>query len=68
MDKISWMAYNEASFQLKMMPSSEFPHTKFSLLINHPRKPQKFHTAKISGYTVTGLYPTTLDTSRSIIN
>ena len=30
-DKISWMAYNEASLQLKMMLSSEFPHTTFSL-------------------------------------
>ena len=36
------MAYNEASFQLKMMLSSEFSRTKFLLLINHPRKPQKF--------------------------
>ena len=42
-DKISRMAYSKASFQLKMMLSSEFPHTKFSLLINHP---QKFHTTK----------------------
>ena len=46
------MAYNEASFQLKMMLSGEFPRTKFSLLIDHPLKPQKYHTAKISGYTV----------------
>ena len=51
-DKISRMAYNEASFQLKMMLSSEFPRTKFLLLIDHPRKLRKFHTAKISGYTV----------------
>ena len=51
-DKISRMAYNEASFQLKMMVSSEFPCTKFSLLIDHPRIARKFHTAKISGYTV----------------
>ena len=36
------MAYNEASFQLKMMLSSEFPHTKSSLLIDYPRKLQKF--------------------------
>ena len=33
----SWMAYNEASFQLEIMPSSEFPRTKFSLLIDHPQ-------------------------------
>ena len=26
-DKISWMAYNEAGFQLKVMLSSEFPCT-----------------------------------------
>ena len=32
-------ASNEASVQLKMMLSSEFPHTKLSLLIDHPRKP-----------------------------
>ena len=51
-NKISRMAYNEAIFQLEMMPSSEFPPTKFSLLINHPQKPRKFHTVKISGYTV----------------
>ena len=51
-DKILRMAYNEASFQLKMMLSSEFPLTKFSLLIDHLRKPRKFHTAKISSYTV----------------
>ena len=25
-------------------------------MINHPRKPQKLHTAKISGYTVIQLY------------
>ena len=43
------MAYNEANFQLKMMLSSEFPRTKFSLKIDHPQKP---HTVKISGYTV----------------
>ena len=43
------MPYNEASFQPKMMLSSEFLRTKFSLLIDHL---QKFHTAKISGYTV----------------
>ena len=41
------MAYNEASFQLKMMLSGEFP-----LPIDHPQKPRKFHTANISGYTV----------------
>ena len=46
------MAYNEASFQLKMMPSSEFLRTKFSLLIDRPRKPRKFHTANISSHTV----------------
>ena len=51
-DKILWMACNEASFQLEMMLSSEFLHTKFSLLIDHPQKPRKFHTAKVSGYTV----------------
>ena len=45
-------AYNEVSFQLKMMLSSEFPHTKFLLPIDHPQKPRKFHTAKIFGYTV----------------
>ena len=50
------MAYNEASFQMEMMPSSEFLRTKFSLLIDHLRKPQKFHTAKISSYTVTRLW------------
>ena len=47
MDKISQMVYNEASFQLKMMLSSEFLCTKFLLLIYHPQKPRKFHTAKI---------------------
>ena len=41
-EKISRMAYNEASFQLKMMLSSEFLRTKFLLLINHPQKPRKF--------------------------
>ena len=51
-DKILQMAYNEASFQLKMMLSSEFPRTKFSLLIDYLRKRQNFHTAKISSYTV----------------
>ena len=56
-DKILQMTYNEASFQLKMMLSSEFPHTKFSLLIDHSRKLQKFHTMKISGYTVLYLTP-----------
>ena len=40
-DEISWMAYNKVSFQLKMILSSEFPHTKFVLLIDHPRKLQK---------------------------
>ena len=33
------MAYNEASFQLKMMLSSESPRTKFLLLIDYLRKP-----------------------------
>ena len=33
---IKIFADNEASFQLKMMLSSEFPRTKFSLLIDHP--------------------------------
>ena len=51
-NKILQIAYNEASFQLKMMLSSEFPSTKFSLLIDHPRKLRKFHTTKVSGYTV----------------
>ena len=51
-DKISRMAYNETSFQLKMMPSIEFPCAKFLLLIDHLRKPLKFHTVKFSGYTV----------------
>ena len=51
-DKISWMAYNEASFQLKMMLSNKFPCTKFLLLIDHLRKPGKFHATKFSGYTV----------------
>ena len=51
-DKILRMAYYEASFQLEMMLSSEFPHTKFLLLIDHPQKLRIFHTAKISGYTV----------------
>ena len=32
------MAYNKASFQLKMIPSSEFLCTKFSLLIDHLQK------------------------------
>ena len=34
-DKILQMAYDGASFQLKMMLNSEFPHIKFSLLIDH---------------------------------
>ena len=34
-DKISWMAYNEAGFQLKVMLSSEFKCTKFLLQIDH---------------------------------
>ena len=55
-DKISRMAYNEASFQLKMMLSSEFLHTKFLLLIDHPRKLRKFHTAKISSYTAVVMF------------
>ena len=38
-DKILRMAYDEASFQLKMMLSSEFLRTKLSLLIDHPQKP-----------------------------
>ena len=46
------MAYNEVSFQLKVMLSSEFPCTKFTLLINHPRKPCKVCTVKMSGYTL----------------
>ena len=41
-----------ANFQLKTMRSSEFSHAKFLLLINHLRKLQKFHTAKISSYVV----------------
>ena len=41
-ENISWMAYNEASFQLNMMLSSEFLRTKLLLLINHLRKPRKF--------------------------
>ena len=52
-DKILRMAYNEASFHLKMMLSSEFLRTKFLLLIDYLQKPRKFHTAaKISGYKV----------------
>ena len=41
-----------------MMLSSEFPHSKFLLLIDHPQKLQKFHSAKISSYKVqaTGSY------------
>ena len=50
------MAYNEASFQLKMMLSSDFPRIKFLLLINHQEKPRKFHAAKISGYTVATVF------------
>ena len=46
------MAYNETRFQLKMMLSSEFPHTKFLLLIDHLQKPEKFDTAKIFSYKV----------------
>ena len=41
-DEILQMVYNEASFQLKMMQSNEFLCTKYLLLINHPRKLQKF--------------------------
>ena len=37
-DKISRMIYNEASFQLKMIISSKFLCTKFSLIIDHPQK------------------------------
>ena len=51
-DKILWMSYNEANFQLKMMLSCEFSCTKFSLLIDHLRKPWKLHATKISSYTV----------------
>ena len=35
-----------------MILSSEFSHAKFSLVIDHPQKHRKLHTAKISGYTV----------------
>ena len=49
------MAYNEASFQLKMMLSSKFLCTKFLLLIDHPQKLRKFHITKICGYMVTHL-------------
>ena len=45
------MAYNEAGFQLKMMLSSEFPRTKFSLLIDHPQN------AKISYRRLYSSYP-----------
>ena len=38
-DKILRMANNEVSFHLKMMLSSEFPHAKFLLLIDHPKFP-----------------------------
>ena len=52
-DKILQMAYNKASFHLKMMLSSEFLRTKFLLLIDYLQKPRKFHiAAKISGYKV----------------
>ena len=42
MDEILRMAYNEANFQLKMILSSEFPCTKFLLLIDHSQKPRNF--------------------------
>ena len=51
MDKILRMAQKEDSFQLNVL-SSEFSRTKFLLMIDHPRKPRKLHTAKVSGYTV----------------
>ena len=46
----AWPRMKQIFTELKMMLSSEFLRIKFSLLIDHPRNLQKFHTAKISGY------------------
>ena len=39
-------------FSYKYMLGCNFSLTKFSLLIDHLRKPRKLHTTKISAYTV----------------